>query len=142
MSKLKVLRDQPYCREGLIFSDLLLEELEEFQVRKEPIIGVNGWYYDRKENVTWYECFGSSWWRKTQKERDKDVEQFQYELDLLSYKERPLTREQRRGLAALSMRSGQFRKPARDLLYMAQCADMSINIRREAVKSRRRMMGV
>ena len=143
MSKLKVLRDQPYCREGVVefYAKRMRDELERLFVRKEPIIGRNGWYYDRQEKVTWYEAFGFSWWKKTQEDRDRDVKQFKYTMDLLSYEERPLTPEQRRGLGALSMRKGPFRQPARDMLWMAQCSDMSRSSHREAVKSRRRLLG-
>ena len=143
MRKLKVLRDQLICREGLpeIMAKRIRDELERLFERREPIIGRNGWYYDRQEKVTWYEAFGFSWWKKTQKDRDRDVKQFKYTMDLLSYEERPLTREQRRGLGALAMRKGPFRQPARYLLYMAQCSDMGRSSHREAVKSRRRLMG-
>ena len=64
MSKLKVLHDQPYCRVWPeIIAKRIRDELERLFERREPIIGRNGWYYDRQEKVTWYEAFGFSWWK-------------------------------------------------------------------------------
>lgn len=143
MAKLKVLHDgQPYLVDDGPFSKMFLEELEEFYVKKEPVIGSNGWYFDRKENVTWYECFGASWWGKTKEDRDADVSQFKYDLELLSYGERPLSKLEKRGLLALASRKGKLKKEVRHLLSIAYFHEFGEKQHTEIVLARKRMMDV
>lgn len=140
---LRVLYNQPYITwENSEIGNYHREELEEFFIEGDPVIGKSGWYYDKDTNDCWYEVYGRSWRKK--RDPEQDVKQHKFEIAILSYGERTMSNNERAGLKAL-MKSpnvpAKVKKFAQNRLYIDFAFWSSRNCHREAKMSRRRILG-
>ena len=120
---LKVLYDNPYCRDETPY---FLKELKLYHEEREPIIGKTGWYYDRHNKLCWIESYGRAWFtNRTMKEA---IKTFMFNLKFQTHSEKPFSKKEVAGLSTL-VRRGIHKKYVQEMLMFQQHYDVVRDIR-------------
>ena len=94
-----------------------------------PIIGRDGWYYDRVNNFAWFEIEGRAF-------VDLAPEDFVYELKMLNHK--PLTKAEKMAILTL-VHYNNCPKSLKELMYVDECFLMCQQVYRAGSKDMLRL---
>lgn len=102
-------------------------------IQIDPVFYRDGWYYDRRLRMSWYEWRGTAWTERTEGALSK---QFLYELS--EHSARILEPDEIAAIKTLAI-YGSVSKGQKELLYMHQQKIALRDIRRESFRMRLRL---